>query len=216
MKIRNGWQFEKTNEDYKTALMSVALMPPTARFTFMKSVAGQEFLKGIQMVAENNKPANKEFGMSWDASEIDELVQAVIKADYNDAELIMSLLPGPVAAIVHDRLNAHKQTPQPYSEWTKVKGSEVRGDIKKSFITYKEVMEYAKKGKKKLEKGARKGTPGYEKWLSDIRAHRISKVGPDAKTRPTKYRHFLRRVKPDTGKIVDKPVSDNSKESKDS
>ena len=70
------------------------------------------------------------------------------------------------------------------------------------------------------------GSPGYDKWLAEIRAKRASKINPDAYTRPTKfnhaqpkpvakpkpYKHFIRKVGKNA-KIKDQPVSEKSENS---
>lgn len=227
---------EKTNEDFKTAVWSVVSMPPTARYAFAKSIQGQEFIKGIQMVAENNKPSDKQFGMSWTVEEIDELNEAVIHASPEDQEIIFSLLPGPVASIIHNRMSQNKIDKPDYSNWTKVKGDayqniktgkdnkDVDRKVEKAVRIESLGPQYFANGiiqkDEELEKGIRgpvKGTPGYDKWLASRRGHQTAKVGPDVMTRPTKtrktpYKHFTRQVKRNA-KIVDKKTSEKSEKS---
>jgi len=216
MKIRANLDMVKSNEDLQTAILAVENMAPAAKELFFKSVAGKEFYKGIQMIAENNKPANKQFGMSWSEEEIEALNNAVRKASPEEAELLVSLLPGPVAGIIMDRLHKeNKMTKDQYSDWVKVQGAEKRQDISKAVRgkNEKDTKEQA------LEKGARIGDVGYDSWLEKIRekrrAKKIGKVSPDAMTRPTKYgkrkqggyKHFLRKVGKDA-KIKDTQISD--------
>lgn len=208
MKIINDFELSKTNEDLKTSLFSIFFLPPSARLNLYKSVEGKQLIKGIQMMAENTKPDNKQFGVDWTEKEISELNQAVIEASPEDREILVSLIPSPVLSIIYDRMNKDKK-PE-YSDWVKVKGAAS-----------------AEGGRTDISKGATKDTPGYDQWVAKIRAKRAGSgtVTPDAMTRPTKfspgslkspkqkkYKHFIRQVKK-RGKIVDKPVSEKSEKS---
>jgi hypothetical protein len=117
------------------------------------------------------------------------------------------------------RTNQHYVGPKPKSPLTSEEESGYKDFIKRQ-NDYRDGGSY---NYGKISKGAKQGTPGYSKWLEEIRAKRAGKVNPDAMTRPTKfdhkqpkqpkpYKHFLRRVKKDA-KIVDKPVSEKSENS---
>lgn len=205
MKIINDFEMQKTNEDLKTSIFSIFFLPPTTRHELYKSLEGKHLIKGIQMLAENNKPDNKQFGTDWTEKEISELNEAIIQASPEDREILVSLVPSPVMAIIHDRMNP-KPVPS-YGDWIKIDGPESGEGARKD-----------------IAKGAKQGTPGYDQWVEKIRAKRGAggMVSPDANTRPTKfkpgkiqspknkkYKHFIRRVKKDA-KIVDKQIPEKS------
>jgi len=187
------------SEDMRGVVQAVLTMPPTVRHEFYKSAEGQVILKGIELVAENDKTPAEALGdkREWDREEIEKLVQKVRDASPEDREIIYAILPGPIAGIVLNRLNSLAgMTPEQYAR--------VEGEIPPG-----------------LEKGVRgpvKGTPGYFQWKQRLAATRAAKASiTDAvKRKPTSFGNAPAVAAPSkkSKKPVEKEEAADSKESK--
>lgn len=201
-------------EDKRGVLQAILSMPDSVRYAFYESSAGQVLIKGLELVAENDKDPKDALGdkREWSKEDIDELIQKLHEASPEQKEIIFQLLPGPIIGVIRNRLSSPDYKPR--SEQAKIEG---------------------------LDKGVRgpvKGTPGYFQWLERLRATRAAKraVTDAAKKSPTapgggftkpvagkkdkkktqpefkekkerSYKHFVRRVGKE-GKIQDEPVGE--------
>jgi hypothetical protein len=205
----------KENEDFRTILNTITDMPDSVRHSFFKSHDGQEIIKGLELQDETDK---KYTGAKhqMDKKELDELWLKLYHSSVEQRQAIISMLPGPVIAVLLDNLKEPATMPD----------RNERAEIHKSL---------------ELEKGIRgpvKGTPGYEQWVQKLRATRAAKKqateaaqsssgappaaagkpkeGPvNVPTEPVKpykeheYKHFIRQVGKH-GETIDKPSGEKS------
>jgi len=160
------------SEDQRGMIQAVLTMPPVVRHEFYKSVEGQEFLKGIEMVAENDKTRAEALGdkREWTREDIEEMVNRIRTASPEDREMLLQIIPGTVIGIIQNRMNAPEN---------RIEQANVPDEFKKSIKKIIKKKAFKKKVKKLIEKGIRgpvKGTPGYFQWLERLRASRSAKA----------------------------------------
>lgn len=194
MKIE--YTYSGSSEDFRGAIQAILSMPPSVRHEFYKSEQGQKILKGIELVAENDKSPEEGLGdkREWDREEIEEMVKKIQDASPEQREIIFAILPGPVIGIVMNRLNSLAgMTPEAFAK--------TEGEIPPG-----------------MEKGVRgpvKGTAGYFQWRQRLAATRAARasISDAAKTKPgAPPPARMKKLKPKPE--AEESSSDEDKESK--
>jgi len=185
-------------EDARGVLQAVMTMPPDVRYKYYQSAEGRDLLKGMNLLAENDKTPAEALGdkREWDKKEIDDLIQQLNEASPEQKEIIFALLPGPVIGIVMNRLASTEGR-------TRSEDARVEGETDE------------------IEKGIRgpvKGTSGYFQWLERLKASRAAKraVTDAAKKSPSLPATASTKpaVKPSDKKKVSEESADDSKSGK--
>ncbi len=201
----------KGTEDNATAIQAILSLPPATRQSFYASEKGQELCKGLGV--DLASVHTKDNPQDWTAAELEETWEKVYQASPEGQEIVISLLPGPIASIMRERLTAPK--PNDFIDW---------GKRPQGYPLMNKSVE-AESSDEEIEKGGgpRKGTAGYEVWHQKIIASRAAKkkmpTSPSKRVHSTenkikensakvprkhRYAHFIRKVGRG-GRIVDKP-----------